>query len=283
MRLSTTSLIFLFTTISFVSHAQTHSKKAKSSKENRLDITTTDSNKKMKLVWSDEFNYNGLPDSSKWNYQVGGNGWGNHEKEFYTKADTNNAIVKNGVLSIIARKEKHGNNDYTSARVLTKGKAEWKYGKIEVRANLPAGVGLWPAAWMLGSNIDKVGWPKAGEIDIMEHVGYKKDTLFGTIHTQAYNHRINTQKGKTVLLKNPYNQFHTYAINWTSEKIEFLLDGKIYFEFKNEHKTEGEWPFDQPFYLLLNMAVGGDFGGKEGIDDSKFPAVFQIDYVRVYQ
>ncbi|MGN6195509.1 MAG: glycoside hydrolase family 16 protein [Ginsengibacter sp.] len=282
MRLSTTLLIFLFTSISFVSRAQTHSKKVKSSKENRVDITTTNPNKKMKLVWSDEFNYNGLPDSSKWNYQVGGNGWGNHEKEFYTKADTDNAIVKNGVLSIIARKEKHENNDYTSARLFTKGKGEWKYGKIEVRAKLPAGVGLWPAAWMLGNNIDKVGWPKAGEIDIMEHVGYKKDTLFGTIHTEAYNHTKNTQKGKTVLLKNPYNQFHTYAVNWTSEKIEFLLDGKIYFKFKNEHKTEAEWPFDQPFYLLLNMAVGGDFGGKEGIDNSKFPAVFQIDYVRVY-
>jgi beta-glucanase (GH16 family) len=117
----------------------------------------------------------------------------------------------------------------------------------------------------------------------MEHVGYKKDSLFGTVHTEAYNHRKNTQKGQTVLLKNPYDQFHTYAINWTPEKIEFLLDGNVYFQFANEHKTDAEWPFDKPFYLLLNMAVGGDFGGKEGVDDSVFPAVYQVDYVRVYQ
>jgi glycerophosphoryl diester phosphodiesterase len=239
--------------------------------------------KGMKLVWNDEFNYNGLPDSSKWNYGVGGNGWGNHEKQFYTKADSSNAVVKNDVLSIIARKEKHENSDYTSARLLTKGKAEWTYGYIEISAKLPAGVGLWPAGWMLGSNAEDVGWPKCGEIDIMEHVGYKKDSLFGTVHTEAYNHRKNTQKGRTVLLKNPYDQFHTYAINWTPDQIEFLLDGNVYFEFANEHKTDAEWPFDKPFYLLLNMAVGGDFGGKEGIDDSVFPAVYQIDYVRVYQ
>jgi glycerophosphoryl diester phosphodiesterase len=239
--------------------------------------------KGMKLVWSDEFNQPGLPDSSKWSYGVGGNGWGNHEKQFYTKADTSNAIVKNGFLSIIARKENHENSEYTSARLLTKGKAEWTYGYFEVRAKLPAGVGLWPAAWMLGSNVDKVGWPLGGEIDIMEHVGYKKDSLFGTVHTKAYNHSINTQKGTTVFLKNPYDEFHTYAINWTPEKIEFFLDGKKYYEFANEHKTAAEWPFDKPFYFLLNMAVGGDFGGKEGVDDSVFPAVYEVDYVRVFQ
>ncbi|HXR82724.1 MAG TPA: glycoside hydrolase family 16 protein [Hanamia sp.] len=281
MKFSITILIILFCTAGLVSGAQTSQKNKR--KENEIDIRAIDSNKKMKLVWSDEFNYNGLPDSSKWNYAVGANGWGNNEKQFYTKADTTNAIVKNGVLCIIARNEKHDNNDYTSARLLTKGKAEWEYGKIEVRAKLPPGLGLWPAFWMLGNNIDKAGWPKCGEIDIMEHVGYKKDSLFGTIHTEAYNHRKNTQKGRIVFLKNPYSQFHTYAINWTSEKIEFLLDGKIYFQFANEHKTNAEWPFDQPFYLLLNLAVGGDFGGKEGIDNSKFPAVYQIDYVRVYQ
>jgi beta-glucanase (GH16 family)/glycerophosphoryl diester phosphodiesterase len=236
-----------------------------------------------KLVWSDEFNYTGLPDSTKWNYAIGGHGWGNHEKQFYTHADTMNAFVKNGILSITARKEKHENSDYTSARLVTKGKGEWQYGRIEINAKLPAGVGLWPATWMLGNDIDKVGWPKAGEIDIMEHVGFKKDSIFGTVHTGAYNHIKGTQKGKDILIENPYTQFHTFAIEWTPEKIDFLLDGKIYNHFANEHKTSEEWPFDKPFYLILNMAVGGDLGGKKGIDDSIFPATLEIDYVRVYQ
>ena len=247
------------------------------------EIAKSPVTKGMKLVWSDEFNYVGLPDSSKWNYGIGGSGWGNHEKQFYTDADSSNAMVKNGLLSIIARKEKHENSDYTSARLLTKGKAEWTYGFVEIRAKLPAGVGLWPAGWMLGSNADEVGWPKCGEIDIMEHVGYKKDSLFGTVHTEAYNHRNNTQKGKIIFLDHPYSEFHTYALKWTPEKMEFLLDGNVYFQFANEHKTDAEWPFDKPFYLLLNMAVGGDFGGKEGVDDSVFPAVYQVDYVRIFQ
>ncbi|HET7117849.1 MAG TPA: family 16 glycosylhydrolase, partial [Hanamia sp.] len=239
--------------------------------------------KGMKLVWSDEFNYTGLPDSTKWNYEVGGNGWGNNERQFYTDADTMNAIVKNGILSIIGRKEKHGDNEYTSARLVTKGKTEWKYGLIEINAKLPAGRGLWPAAWMLGSDVEKIGWPDCGEIDIMEHVGFKKDTVLGTIHTGAYNHIKGTQKGKDIFIENPYTQFHTFAIDWTPEKIDFLLDGNVYFQFKNEHKTNAEWPFDKPFFLILNMAIGGNLGGKKGIDDSIFPATYQIDYVRVFQ
>ncbi|HEY5368493.1 MAG TPA: family 16 glycosylhydrolase [Hanamia sp.] len=237
----------------------------------------------MKLVWSDEFNYSGLPDPAKWNYETGGHGWGNNEKQFYTEADTMNAIVKDGVLSIIARKEKHNDNDYTSARLLTNGKAEWTYGRIEISAKLPPGRGLWPAGWMLGSDFKKSGWPDCGEIDIMEHVGFKKDTVFGTVHTGAYNHIKGTQKGIEILIKNPYTQFHTYAIEWTPEKIDFFLDGENYYHFPNEHKTNAEWPFDKPFFLLLNMAVGGNLGGQKGIDDSVFPATYQIDYVRVYQ
>ncbi|MEO9021876.1 MAG: family 16 glycosylhydrolase [Ginsengibacter sp.] len=239
--------------------------------------------KGMKLVWSDEFNYTGLPDPSKWNYETGGHGWGNNEKQFYTEADTANAVVGNGVLSIIARKENHGNNAYTSARLLTKGKAEWTYGYVEIRGKLPLGRGLWPAGWMLGSNVEKAGWPNCGEIDIMEHVGFKKDTVFGTVHTGAYNHVKGTQRGIETLIENPYSQFHTFAIDWTPEKIDFLLDGNIYYHFANEHKTVQEWPFDKPFFLLLNMAIGGNLGGQKGIDDSIFPATYQIDYVRVFQ
>jgi len=247
------------------------------------EIEKSPVSKGWKLVWSDEFNYSGLPDSSKWNYDVGGSGWGNNEKQFYTKADTANAVVKNGILSIIARKEKHGDKDYTSARLLTKGKAEWAYGRVEISAKLPPGVGLWPAAWMLGKNIDKAGWPDGGEIDIMEHVGFRKDTVFGTVHTGAYNHVKGTQKGKDTPIENAYSQFHTFAIEWTPEKIDFLLDDKIFNHFANEHKTAQEWPFDQPFFLILNMAVGGNLGGKMGIDDSVFPAAYQVDYVRIYQ
>ena len=236
-----------------------------------------------KLVWSDEFNYAGLPDSSKWNYDAGGNGWGNNEKEFYTEKDTSNALVKNGVLSIVARKEMKSTNEYTSARLLTKGKAEWKYGRIEINAKLPEGRGLWPAGWMLGSNSDKTGWPECGEIDIMEHVGFKKDSIFGTVHTGAYNHVKGTQKGVVIFIENPYTRFHTFAIEWTPEKIDFLLDGEKYYQFLNEHKSSAKWPFDQPFFLILNLAIGGGLGGQKGIDDSIFPATYEIDYVRVYQ
>jgi beta-glucanase (GH16 family) len=238
---------------------------------------------KRKLVWSDEFNYVGLPDSTKWGYEVGGSGWGNNELEYYTKADTANALVKSGVLSITARKNRRENRDYTSARLLTRGKADWTYGRFEIRAKLPKGRGTWPAIWMLGSNIKEAGWPKCGEIDIMEHVGYDPDTLVGTIHTQSYNHVKGTQKSKKIFIKNPYTEFHVYAVDWTPQKMDFLLDGNVYLSIPNEHKTVNEWPFDKPEYLLLNVAVGGNWGGAKGIDESVFPATMQVDYVRVFQ
>ncbi len=247
------------------------------------EIEKSPVSKGWKLVWSDEFNYSGLPDSSKWNYDVGGDGWGNNEKQFYRGADTMNSSVKKGMLSIIARKENQGRNEYSSARLVTKGKGEWKYGRMEISAKLPEGVGLWPAFWMLGKNIDKAGWPTCGEIDIMESVGFKKDSVFGTVHTDAYNHMKGTQKGADVIIKNPYSEFHLFAIEWTRGKIDFFLDDKMYYSFANEHKTSKEWPFDQPFSLILNLAVGGSLGGKMGIDESAFPAVFQVDYVRVFQ
>lgn len=260
-----------------------------------IDFLTTDepekaikkvahfSNTKWKLAWSDEFNYTGLPDTTKWRYDVGGNGWGNNELQYYTKADTNNAMVRNGVLSIIAHKEKVEKKDYTSARLVTKGKADWTYGRIEIRAKLPKGRGTWPAGWMLGSNIKEAGWPLCGEIDIMEHVGYDPDTIVGSIHTKAYNHVKGTQKTKHLFIKNPYTEFHTYSIEWTAERMDFLLDDKVYLSVENEHKTSAEWPFDAPQYLLLNLAVGGNWGGKKGVDDTIFPVTMEVDYVRVFQ
>jgi beta-glucanase (GH16 family) len=239
-------------------------------------------NNEWKLSWSDEFNYNGLPDSTKWSYDVGGNGWGNNELEYYTNSSLANASVNDGTLKIKAIHENKDGRNYTSARLLTKGKKEFTYGKIEIRAKLPQGRGLWPAIWMLGANAEKTGWPLCGEIDIMEHVGYEKDSILGTIHTKAYNHVIGTQKSKKTYIENPYEQFHLYSIEWTPEKIDFFLDNKLYNHFENEHKTIAEWPFDSPFFLIMNIAVGGGLGGKMGVDESVFPATLEVDYVRVY-
>ncbi|MBI5858053.1 MAG: family 16 glycosylhydrolase [Sphingobacteriales bacterium] len=236
-----------------------------------------------KLTWSDEFNYKGLPDSSKWNYNVGGHGWGNNELQYYTAMDTLNAKVGSGVLKISARKQTIENRQYTSARLVTKNKADFKYGRIEISVKLPKGRGTWPAVWMLGKNIDEVKWPACGEIDIMEHVGYEKDSIFGTIHTEAYNHMKGTQKGKGIFINSPYDSFHLYSIEWTPEKIDFMMDGVIYNHITNEHLTTKEWPFDQPFFLIINLAIGGNWGGARGVDENIFPAVMEVDYVRVFQ
>jgi beta-glucanase (GH16 family) len=253
------------------------------------------------LVWSDEFNYTGKPDRTKWTYEYGF--IANQEKQYYTD-NTKNARVENGHLIIEAHIEKIVNKDYknpalkntwaqykaeidtaqyTSARLTTEDLAEWKYGRIEARAMLPKGRGMWPAIWMLGQNREEAGWPDCGEIDIMEHVGYDNDTIHGTIHTKAYNHMRGTQKGKTIYIENPNDEFHVFTIEWTPEKIDFMLDGVVYNHIQNEHKTEAEWPFDQKFYLILNVAVGGGWGGIKGIDDRIFPQRMVVDYVRVYQ
>ncbi len=236
-----------------------------------------------KLAWSEEFNYSGLPDSSIWNYAVGGNGYGNNEMQYYTNSDTNNAVVRDGRLFITALKQEKEKNKYTSARLFTKDKAAFTYGRIEISAKLPAGRGTWPAIWMLGKNRSEISWPECGEIDIMEHVGYDPDSIHGTIHTKAYNHIKGTQKGKTIYIKNPYSEFNTYAIEWTAEKIDFLVNDVVYNHIENEHRTTAEWPFDQPFYLILNLAVGGNWGGKKGVDENIFPATMEVDYIRVYQ
>ena len=234
------------------------------------------------LTWNEEFNYTGLPDTSIWNYAVGGNGYGNNELQYYTKDEVGNAVVKDGKLFITALIQTKEKNKYTSARLFTKDKAEFTYGRIEVNAKLPAGRGTWPAIWMLGKNRSEISWPECGEIDIMEHVGFDADSIHGTMHTKAYNHIKGTQKGKAIFIKNPYTEFNTYAIEWTSEKIDFLVNDVVYNHIENEHLTTAEWPFDQPFYLILNLAIGGNWGGKKGIDESIFPATMEIDYVRVY-
>ena len=236
-----------------------------------------------KLVWADEFNKSGLPDTTKWNYDVGGNGWGNQEKEFYTKARNENVKIEDGILTIKAIKEPYQNADYTSARLVSKGKGDWTYGRFEIRAKLPAGRGTWPAIWMLPTKWEYGNWPHSGEIDIMENVGYMPDSLFGTVHTGAYNHSIGTQKGKSIYCNSLSDSFHVYAINWTKESVSFYMDGKKYHEFINDKTGSEAWPFDKSFHLLLNLAVGGGWGGKQGIDESIFPQAMEVDYVRVYQ
>lgn len=241
-----------------------------------------------KLVWSDEFSTNGLPDASKWGYERGNGcpnlcGWGNNELQYYTWDRKENARVENGNLIIQVRKEDMDGSKYTSTRLITKQRASWKYGRIEVRAKLPSGRGIWPAIWMMPENSDYGIWPNSGEIDIMEHVGYMPDSVFSTVHTKSYNWMMGNQVSLGLTFKDLHSAFHLYQAEWSPEWIRFFVDGKQYYEYKNEHKTFAEWPFDKPFFLILNIAVGGGLGGKMGIDDSAFPQKMEVDYVRVYQ
>ena len=241
-----------------------------------------------KLVWADEFSYKGLPDSTRWGYDRGRGcpqncGWGNQEAQFYTWDRKENARVENGFLIIEARKENWQDALYTSTRLVSKNKGDWKYGRIEVRAQLPKGTGIWPAIWMLPTDNVYGGWPKSGEIDIMENVGYYPDSVFGTVHTEAYNGMRGTQKVKGISVPDLSTAFHVYAIEWSADKIEYYLDGVKTFTFPKESDDTRVWPYNQPFHVILNMAIGGDFGGKKGIDDTIFPTQMRVDYVRVYQ
>jgi beta-glucanase (GH16 family) len=240
-----------------------------------------------KLVWHDEFNYKGLPDTTKWNYDVGGHGWGNHELEYYTDKRTENARVENGNLIIEARKESFEGMDYTSARLVSKGKSDpiaigWQYGKIEVKAKIPKGVGTWPAIWMLGSAMP-LKWPDDGELDIMEHVGYDPGVIHASVHCKKYYHSIGTQKTAVTTVKDCSENFHIYGIEWSADSVKMAVDGRTYFSFTNEHSGYDAWPFDNKMHLLLNVAVGGDWGGQKGVDEKIWPQKMEIDYVRVYQ
>lgn len=237
---------------------------------------------KLTLVWQDEFNYKGLPNKEKWSYDVGGHGWGNGEKQYYTENRLENARVEDGILYITARKEEYEKNKYTSARLVTKNKGDWMYKRIEVRAKLPRGRGTWPAIWMLPTEWNYGSWPSSGEIDIMEHVGFNQGVIHGTVHTKSYNHMIGTQRGKSIKLDDVSNNFHTYSIEWHPNKIMFFVDDIHYYTFNNERLSWREWPFDAPFHLILNIAVGGGWGGQKGIDDNIWPQTMEVDYVRVY-
>jgi beta-glucanase (GH16 family) len=246
------------------------------------------------LVWSDEFATDGRPDPAKWGYEEGF--VRNNEAQYYTPK---NARVERGVLVIEARKEHltglparpgggrrsggRAETQYTSASLTTRGKASWTYGKIEARAKIPTGRGTWPAIWLLGTNVDEVGWPRCGEIDVMENVGFDPDVIHANIHTELYNHVKKTNKGSKVTVEKPYADFHVYALEWGPEALDVSLDGRKYFTFANEGTGPSAWPFDRPHYLILNLAIGGDWGGQKGIDEAIFPQRMEVDYVRVYQ
>jgi beta-glucanase (GH16 family) len=228
-------------------------------------------------IWQDEFDRDGLPDSSKWDYEVGL--IRNNERQYYTRDRAANARVANGVLIIEAHRERFQNADYTSASLTSR--ANWTYARIDVRAKLPKGRGSWPAIWTLGTNIQKVGWPACGEIDIMEHVGFDPGRIHANIHTKAYNHVQGTNKGNSITLPSPDGQFHIYSVEWTRQQISVSVDGQRYFTFAKEPGGTAKWPFDSPQYLILNLAIGGSWGGQRGIDDEAFPMRYEIDYVRV--
>ncbi len=240
-------------------------------------------NDNRRLVWADEFDYVGLPDSTKWQFATGGHGWGNNELQFYTDKRLKNASVQNGVLSISAHREAYKSNQYTSARLVTKNNGDWQYGTIEVRAKLPEGLGTWPAIWMLPTLNRRLNWPLDGEIDIMEHVGYNQGVVYGTIHTEKFNHMIGTQKSDSIIVTDAASAFHTYRIDWDQEKITWSVDEIDFLTLEKANEDEKGWPFDKPFHLVLNLAVGGNWGGKMGVDKNIWPQQMVIDYVRVYQ
>ncbi len=237
------------------------------------------------LVWSDEFDYDGLPDSSKWSYAVGDHGWGNDELQFYTDGRLENASVADGSLRITAVREEFSGRQFTSARLRTHGKGDWQYGRIEVRAKLPEAVGTWPAIWMMpsGWEFSDGGWPRIGEIDIMEHVGFDPGVIHASVHTEKYYWRIGTQRTDTIRVDDPFGEFHVYALEWTANELRAYVDGEEFFKFENEGLGPPTWPFDKPFSLILNIAVGGAWGGQQGVDDNAFPQIMEVDYVRVFQ
>ena len=232
------------------------------------------------LVFADEFDTAGTPDPAKWGYELGY--IRNNEKQYYTSR-SENARIEGGNLVIEGRKEAYQAYGYTSASINTRGRFEFLYGRVEVRAKLPTGVGTWPAIWMLGTNIGQVGWPACGEIDIMENVGFDPLRIHASVHTAAYNHTIGTQKSANVTIANPSEDFHVYAMEWYADHIDVFVDGQKYFTFRNEGTGSRAWPFDKPHYLLINLAIGGGWGGQKGIDDLRFPHRYLVDYVRIYQ
>ncbi len=237
--------------------------------------------KAWKLVWGDEFDKDGLPDSTKWDYEEGY--IRNNEAQYYTRARKENARIEGGKLIIEARMDNWNGHKITSANLVTRNKQHFTYGRIEIRAKVPTGRGTWPAFWTLGENIGEVGWPKCGEIDILEYVGFDPDKVHANVHCDAYNHMKGNGRGNNLPGQEPWKEFNVYAVEWWPDRLEFFFNETRYLVYRKEADNTSVWPFDQPHFLLLNLAIGGAWGGVKGIDESLFPHKFEVDYVRVYR
>lgn len=238
-----------------------------------------------KLVFEDNFEGTGLPDESRWGYEEGY--VRNGEMQYYTVKRVENCYQKDGFLHLVILNDSaliDGKiHPVTSASIHTKGIGEWKYCKVEVRAKLPNCLGTWPAIWMMPGENRYGSWPKSGEIDILEHVGYEPDEIHYAIHSDKYNHTKDNQKRHTIACPTAYTDFHVYGLEWYEDRIEWYLDGVKQYTVEKTEDGWSPWPFDQPFYLILNAAFGGGWGGRNGVDTSQLPQEYIIDYVRVYQ
>jgi len=232
------------------------------------------------LILEDNFDVDGAPDSSLWGYDIGGNGWGNNELQYYTDR-AENVKVENGMLHITALQEDYEGSGYTSARILTKGLYKKTYGRYEARIKLPWGKGLWPAFWLLGGDIDQVGWPQCGEIDVMEYVGQEPTIIHGSVHGPGYSGGSAITKSYTLENDRFDTDFHIFGIEWGPDYINFYVDDVLYNQITPDDVT-GDWVYDHDFFIILNLAVGGDFVGSPN-ENTVFPQTMLVDYVRVYQ
>jgi beta-glucanase (GH16 family) len=232
------------------------------------------------VAWGDEFSADGAPDPAKWQYDTGGGGFGNNELEYYTNT-TNNAYIKNGMLNITAKKESMGGMNYTSSRMASKFNPDMLYGRIEARIKIPAGRGTWPAFWMLPNDYAYGSWPASGEVDIMEHVGYDPGNVHFSVHTQLNNG--GNSKSSTLNIPTAMSDYHLYREDWTPDAIKGYYDDKLVFTYTNNGAGFQGWPFDKAFHIMLNLAIGGNWGGIQGVDDTIFPVTMQVDYVHYYK
>jgi len=283
MRTTITLLVFLTCFSVFLTGCQNDASPASASPvpaENQAYVP-----KDYRLVWNDEFDYEGLPDSSRWGYQTGGHGWTAKELQLYTKADPENVNVTGGQLHLTARVKKTARNNFTSARLVTKQKADFKLGYFEVRARFPEGEGIRSALWMVGDTVSKIGWPTAGEIDVVEHYGTFPTVVNAAVQSPEFNWSGKGQKGGSRIVKTATSEFHVYSCEWTDNLMTFAVDGEPYFSYAPiAGRGKLAWPFHWPFYLAVNVSVGGIRGPEsKGLSPEDFPATMLIDYVRVYQ
>jgi beta-glucanase (GH16 family) len=236
-------------------------------------------------TWSDDFDgpANTAPDRSKWAYDIGGHGWGNRQLEFDTDQLSNAHLDGDGALVITAIKQKYGNNEYTSARLRTQDRFQQRYGRFEARMRLPEGAGLWPAFWLLGSNLASAGWPACGELDVMEHRGREPGTIHGSAHGPGYSGDNPKTDSYTLPAGDSFaDDYHVFAIEWSPDEVHWFVDKAHYHALRADSMPSGQpWVFDGPMFMIVNLAVGGWFGGD--VDDAIFPRSMQVDYVRAYE